>query len=128
MELSNYYPADCPPVIALPVDGEFFRLVDNDPPEFDDFIPHRLKYPNIDYGNRECQACGISLILDIEEIPSIRKMVPGLKGKKLSKGVLSSGMGVGLETPSPKIESHFTWWVPIDVNPWNYFQVITLTG
>lgn len=58
----DYFPENCPPQNARRDNLKVYRLVDNDPPRQNDFVPNKLLYPHINYsGETLCLVCGISV-------------------------------------------------------------------
>ncbi len=90
----NYFPEDCPPPNARHEEISVYRLVDNNPPTKEDFIPNKLLYPHINYTEETlCLACGISVDKTLEGIKRTRKRFRALKKKK-SRWVQSNPMKV----------------------------------
>ena len=61
MQWPGYFPDDCPPQDAQLATGDVYRLVKQNPPESKDFVPLREKKTSEDFGEKECQACGLSV-------------------------------------------------------------------
>ena len=119
----DYYPENCPPVVAEPASGTVYRLVRSDPPQAEDFLstweefPGRFPEPNI-------KISGTSVYTDQKDIPRLKKRIGHLRNRKTAKGELNSTLGMILHTPSYE-KSHHTWWIPIRAEPWLVFKVIS---
>jgi hypothetical protein len=118
-----YFSDDCPPQDSQPASGEVYRLVKNDPPKEDDFLTHKELFPEKDFGDQECQACGVSVSRDADDIPVLKRRVPGLRERMLARGILDSSLGKIKSTPGP-VRSHHTWWVPVGVQRHACFSVV----
>lgn len=128
MQWPDYFPDDCPPQDAQPVTGEVYRLVKKDPPESRDFIPFREKKPSEDFGEKECQACGLSVLKNIEDAVRMKSRARGMEKRLVAKGTLSPHLGRIKRTPSRRFgRSHHTWWVPTEVQPWRIFHVVQIS-
>jgi hypothetical protein len=125
MEWPDYFPSGCPSTNAVPATGQVWRLVLNSPPTADDFIPHKLLFPERDWNEAECKACGLSIYRDARDASRARNRVPALRAHRIASGNLVESDGVMLPTPSHASQSHETWWVPQAVEPWRSFAVIT---
>lgn len=123
----DYFPADCPSQDARPATGEVYRLVKKNPPESEDFIPLREKKPTAGFGEKECQACGLSVLRDVEDALQMRKRARGMAKRLVAKGRLSPCFGKIKHTPSSRDgSSHHRWWVPTEVQPWRVFRVVQI--
>ena len=109
MDWPDYFPKNCPPQNARRDNFKVYRLVDNDPPCQNDFIPNKLLYPHINY-TREilCLACGISVDKTLDGIKRTRKRFRVLRNKKIAVGIIKPNDGFILETEGG---THVTWWV-----------------
>ena len=109
MDWPDYFPKNCPPQNARRDNFKVYRLVDNDPPCQNDFIPKKLLYPHINY-TREilCLACGISVDKTLDGIKRTRKRFRVLRNKKIAVGIIKPNDGFILETGGG---THVTWWV-----------------
>ena len=119
----DFFPNDCPPSKAGPAGGTVFRLVRNNPPTRDDFVPLVLEQPEREFGKRLCQACGVSVYTDIEDVRRLQARVPGHRSKSIAKGELSPDMGLMMPTPTRKESTHTTWWLFEGVDPSPAFEV-----
>ncbi len=126
MNWPDYFPENCPPKTAEEAAIQVYRLVNNDPPNEDDFMSWREQHPNdiCPKGVSECQACGISVFTSLEDVNRARQKVKRLRNKKIAVANLTPNLGRILNTPSRNTgQSHCTWWLPIGVTPWNVFNV-----
>ena len=127
MQWPDYFPDDCPPQDAQPATGDVYRLVKQNPPESKDFIPLREKKTSEDFGERECQACGLSVLGNAEDALRMRKRARGMEKRLIAKGTLNPFLGKIKHTPSSRYgRSHRTWWVPTEVEPWSVFRVVQI--
>jgi hypothetical protein len=121
----EHFPESCPPDMALDPNGEVYRFVSKDPPSEKDFISMRLRKPQEKFEDleKECRACGLSVLSTLEDIEKMRRRLPPMKKKLIAIGNLGSKHGKILHTPSFE-SSHHTWWVPRNIYPWKIFKVI----
>ncbi len=120
-------PLNCPPPKAIGTSNQImYRFVNSDPPTPSDFISLKKKNPGKQYPNStlECQACGLSLYTKKQDAIEVKKKIPRLRKLKIARGTLSPNSGVIKHTPSHNSQCHYTWWMHINQQPWNYFQVI----
>ena len=118
----DYFPDDCPPQDSEPASGEVYRLVKSNPPTEDDFEDYVNLYPERDFRERECRACGLSVFRDVEDASNLRDRVPAMRGHLVARGKLNSELGRMKHTPGRR-QSHFTWWVPVGVECHRFFSV-----
>jgi hypothetical protein len=123
MNWPDYFPEDCPPDFAEDANLEAYRLVDQDPPSEDDFIPHKLLYPDRRYPD-ECKACGLSVFTEINDFIELQRRVPALRGSLISVGNLTPEMGKILPTPY-RGNSHHSWWIPDGMLVAKSFNVVS---
>ena len=119
---------DCPPADAEFASGVVYRIVENNPPDKDDFIPmansRTRNFKGLKTPEQKCIAHGISVFRSIEE---------ALEAKGNSKHLSDSSKPAVAElTPlcglieggtSRRYNSHFTWWPPEDMEIWKLFEV-----
>lgn len=123
MEWPDYFPRLCPPKQASEINGRFYRLILGDVPKGRDFMPHYLLYPTIDWGDRRCEACGLTVFKTVNDCERLKKKVPSMRKRKTASGDLNDTMGKILNTPSKNSKSHHTWWLPVDLKePWLLFE------
>lgn len=72
---------------------------------------------------QECEACGLSVLVDKEEILRIQRRVPRYR-KKIAVANLTEGTGKVKHTPTAEMSSHYTWWIPRDVKPWELVKEV----
>ena len=127
MQYPDYFPDDCPPEDAQPATGDVYRVVKQNPPNSRDFIPFREKQSR-DFGKDECKACGLSVFINFEDAVDMKNRRGGMKNRLIAKGTLNPDLGKIKHTPSnePYGESHHTWWVPAEAEPWNAFHVVQI--
>jgi hypothetical protein len=127
-EWPNSYPPACPPGDAVDAEGEFFRIVDAEPPVESDFWNHHERAAEGMITRRTwsdgCEAAGLSVLQDLEEAKNLREAVGPMRSKKIAHGSLS-GSGVMKASPRSKSQSHHTWWRPVGDQAWISFTVVT---
>lgn len=116
MDWPAFFPEKCPPPSALDASGEVFRLVSKNLPQPSDFRCYRELYPSRDFGEKLCQACGLSIFLDKSDVDRLRRRVPATRKKLLASGQLISAFGKILPTPHGASRSHHTWWLPSGID------------
>ncbi len=128
MEWYNHLSHDCPPSDAKPANGEFFRLIKkiNTSPCADDFRSGRednvgKELPN---GITECQACGLSVLQSLDDVYRLQRRVPVFRKHVAARGSLTPNLGCIKHTPTPRENSHHTWWLLREKKPWKFFQII----
>ena len=67
MRFSIKLPANCPPSSCVHASGELFRIVENNPPNSNDFRCFRERFPD-KQANDECMACGLSVYRDKSDV------------------------------------------------------------
>jgi hypothetical protein len=129
MERSEKFPPNCPPRQANEASGEVYRLVDSDPPVDKDFLSLYELYPNKrgEDPDTECQRSGLSVHTEKSSASKLIKRIPKFKNKKIAVGQLTPDLGLILNTPSRKNDSHHTWWVPAGKKPSMVFQVVDIS-
>lgn len=117
---SEYYPEDCPPDEARSDEVEAYRLVEQFPPNADDFLPTIIEFPHRKFEPEVlCNACGASVYTDIKDIKRTRKRFKGLKNKIIVKGIINKDDGLVLETGHG---SHLTWWLETESPHTNFLE------
>jgi hypothetical protein len=110
----EYFPSDCPPAEARAAAGTLFRFGRKNPPSANDLTCHWQIYEQHREGfvktGRQCQACGLSVYLDIQAARKVRGLIPGLKKAHLYSITLQTADGKLLNTPSNTDPRHHTWW------------------
>ena len=118
-----YFPNDCPPDDAKDTDNKVFRFVADSPLTMSDFRIYKEMHPNQVYGRLECQACGLSVYLDYNDVVEAKRNIPGFSKKQIAVGQLIPGDGVIKPTPSLKDSSHHTWWKNPNIKILDRFNV-----
>ena len=96
-----------------------FRLVGRKGICPEEFRSHAEKDPAT-HGGR-CQACGLSVYTDRDDLEEGRQLVPGMAKKRVVVGTLPEGSGKMMPTPSPTWKTHRTWWVRPGLNAASLF-------
>lgn len=118
-----FFPPGCPPSDAVPAEGTVFRLIAGQAAQEVDAQPHRLRFPEKKYRD-ECQACGLSVYREAEDLQRLKRRVPAHAEKLIARIALEPGMGFLQPTPRKAApDSHHTWWVPDGLAVWQQFQV-----
>ena len=89
----SFYPDHCPPAGATPAEGVVLRLVRNDPPSADDFLPWSVENGRVDK-SKPCQSCAVSVYEKLDDIQKMQRRVPAQRPKSVAEGELKSEMGV----------------------------------
>jgi len=107
-----YFPALCPPIEATEVEGPLYRLISGKVPKPSDFHSYELLYPDRDWGDKACQACGLSthrsLQDGLENYQRLQRRIPSLR-KKIAVAKANHLPGKILNTPSREDRNHYTW-------------------
>ena len=124
MKFRSHIPENCPPEDADVSSGSAYRMVKGDPsPE--DFLSFRELKPDKAYPS-ECIASGLSVYTDAEGIRRLRSRVPRFRKMNVAIGKLDENHGKMKNTPSNMHESHHTWWLAEDIEPWKFFAVVII--
>ena len=123
MNWPTFFPRNCPPAESKAAAGIVYRLINRTTPGPEDFKSHRERFPNRIFSS-ECQACGLSVYTDKDDIARLKKRIPGMRAKQVASGKLDANSGQLLHTSSAEV-SHHTWWLPLGVEPWHDFQVVS---
>ena len=118
-----HYPPGCPGSDPVPADGQVWRIVRSAPPQEKDFKSNRLQQPRKDWGEQECEACGLSVYRTERDAARVRELTPAFRKRLIASATLTASHGVTLSTPRPDFPSHTTWWVLPAVEPWTLFAV-----
>ena len=128
MRFPKYFPNRCPPADCSEASGTFYRTIRGSVPVKEDFLPHWLLKPHkqrewIQKG-KACQACGLSLNANIEDLKRKQEIIPSIRGK-IVEGTLEPKTGKIKSTPTLTDTSHHTWWVPDSIeDPSIFFKVV----
>lgn len=126
MPWPTFFPNGCPPEDSVDASGPVIRMVANDPPLLEDFKSHKELGQIRETGDL-VDACGLSVMVDKEDVPRWRKRYPRLSNTRLkhaATGVLEPRHGKIMPTPSSTSESHHTWWVYDKVDPSPDFTIL----
>ncbi len=111
--MNNYpahYPKDCPPNHAVPASGDVYRFINGTNPKDKDFKSYYELKPNQNWGNKACQARGLSVYLTLRDCIVAIEQIPALKKKCIAKSELLQNHGVIASTPSENTQNHNTFW------------------
>lgn len=100
------YPDACPPACAIPIEGYFYRLCDNNPPTEHDFKTHvdlKIKFPP----KRLCEAKALSFLKDKESADKFKKRFPKFKDKKIVSVHIKVEYGISSAVDR---NGHFNFW------------------
>jgi len=125
MKWPEFFPDSCPPQDSSSATGIVYRLINGQVPKEYDFKPYRQLYPDRVFDIPECQACSLSVYTDKADVVRLKKRIPATRNKKVACGSLNSSCGKLKPTPS-KENSHHSWWVPTDLQPWLTFETVTV--
>lgn len=127
MEWPEYFPPSCPPVTAKKASGKVYRFIDkkHKSPQDKDFLSWKEEHPNEVIQGKECQSCGLSIYISLEEAKRVARLIPKLRKMKIAEGNLVKDSGKIENTPSCNSKDHFTWWIPKNLpKPCNLFYII----
>ncbi|MBL0605799.1 MULTISPECIES: hypothetical protein [Aeromonas] len=117
------FPANCPPKTASHSKDKFYRLVDNFPPDSNDFLRTRDNPTQKDkdfHGAGIINSYGTSFFSKIgDALSTKRKFKKAMASKKIASGVIGDDVGVVMQTYKP---SHHTAWFYTDAVPENCFK------
>jgi len=128
MNWPEHLPKNCPPPKAKDATGEVYRLVNHISPHPDDFRSWREENISKDLPQSvdECQAGGLSVYRDKTDAYGVIKKIPRFKKSRPALGIVTPNLGKILSTPSKTSQSHHTWWIPINTQPWTIFQIVSI--
>jgi hypothetical protein len=128
MTWPDYFPTDCPPNDSHGATGKIFRLVPRNRSVEEGFRCQYLLYPDRIEPGEECNSCGLSVSVTLDDCLKNRKLVRSLKKKTILSASFDKECGK-LKDTSGKIDNHYTWWVPSEINePWIFFAEVDMTG
>lgn len=117
----DYFPEQCPPVEARNEELRVFRLVSQNPPTKEDFLPTTIEQPHRDFDAKDfCFACGVSVFKNIADIRSKMARYKALRKKQIAVCIIQKNDGLVLESFSG---SHVTWWLKTD-SPQSTFRAV----
>jgi hypothetical protein len=126
MQWSNYFPESCPPPEAESRSIVVYRFLANNEISPEDFVTVRQKNPDRKFPEveKECRACSLSVFISREEVIRLQRKVPRWR-RPVATGSLIESSGKLKHTPSPGTNnSHHSWWIPVDIEPWTLFDEI----
>jgi len=126
MSWPDSFPEGCPPSEALPISGIFFRCVNSDPPNQDDFLSAIEKNPRRRNPEDECKLYGVSMYTQIDDIKRLRNISPPFREMQIAQGQLGSEHGVMRNTKSKYGNSHYTMWFFKEIDVSSNFSVIPI--
>lgn len=110
------YPDSCPPSFAKPINGEYFRLCDCNPPTANDFKTHvdaKMSFPPA----KLCEAKALSFFRNEKDANNVKNRFPKLKNKIPVAVNIVPNHGVGLE-----IHGHLNLWEFQGINLLNFIK------
>ena len=125
MKWPEFFPESCPPQDSSDATGGVYRLINGSTPGKRDFKSYREINPSKPYEVPECQVCSLSVYTDKAGIIQLKNRVPATRKKSVSYGELNASYGKIKHTPY-KGDSHHSWWVTPESQPWLIFKRITM--
>ena len=124
MTWPDHFPEDCPPEDTSQGSFRVYYLA-NSPIQPKNFESLKERNPRFSgTSEQECQACGLSIYEEIDDIRRTRRRVKRLRNRVIAVGTITTPqMGVIKPTSSRHGNSHRTWWVPIEIEPWKLFRI-----
>ena len=125
MRWPSNYPEGCPPADSYNADGSLFRLANRSSYAPQDFLSaYALEVKRVDKGTipeirdeySNCQARGLSVYRTYEDTVKAMLKIPSLSKKKALVEVDSNQTGLLKNTPNKRNPSHYTWWIPNDID------------
>jgi hypothetical protein len=117
------FPRECPPATAGEQEITAYRLVKNDPPQAEDFVPVAMNptHPHQPFpAEKLCMACGLSVFQTLDGVRNTRQKFKGFRDRLIAQGDIGLSDGVILKTSA---DSHVTWWTTL-TEPHLKFPVI----
>jgi hypothetical protein len=106
----DHYPKSCPPVKADGVSGNIYRFTNRNNPKHRDFQSYFELRPDEDWGNKACNARGLSVYSTADDCIAAAAAIPALRKKKVCVANLPNESGVIADTPSNNTNNHKTFW------------------
>lgn len=125
MNLSDYFPPNCPPADAQETNRRVYRFVRTNPPTSSDFKSHKELFPTRNFGDEECKACGLSVYTNLDDARLAQRNIPGMAKRLLAQCDLEIQDGRIKATPAFSGESHHTWWKPPSLAIENRFSIVS---
>ena len=125
MKPSRFCPENCPPNDAGEALGKIFRFVQGSPPRREDMRSWAEEGRSPGQGS-ECQRCALSVLVDEDDVPKARKVVPLFRKWKVAVAELVPGQGKLKQTGNN--EWHHSLWVAeaLEATIHERFQVMPL--
>lgn len=128
MDWPLHLPDSCPPSDATSKKITIYRfLFKNNEVCQINFLSKREENPARRYDelDKECKACGLSVLADRDEVIRLQRKVPRYRYPSAVAN-LTEDAGKVKHTPDRrnKMNSHHTWWVPAEIKPWELFGEI----
>lgn len=124
----SHYPTQCPPEEAFTYEGSLYRFINRNNPVPKDFKSYYETKIGNDWGDKACQARGLSVFKTLDDCSEMMRTVPALRKKKVAVATIDSECGLLANTPSTKSKRHCTWWIPKSLsNPCELFEKIDLS-
>jgi len=128
MTWPEWFPVDCPPSSAVPADGSYYRLVENDPVKESDFTAWREEVikgwrRRSWSAAKEAHAAACSVFADLEDVEDVQKATGGTRALKMIALGDITGSGEMEHSPSKTHSSHYSWWRPVEDTAWSGFAV-----
>lgn len=111
MAWPEHYPPDCPPASAEAVEGTYYRLVNHVIPVESDLRSNWQRFPDKQWGNSLCKACGLSIFSTKEDALRTKQRIPAFRDSLIAATAVVPSSGPVLHTPSRHAQSHHTWWL-----------------
>lgn len=122
MKWPHFYPANCPPRGAKPASGKMYRLVQHNPAQAEDFTTPFEENPKRFNNRANVRNCGLSVHKDPQDSERLKRSVRIFKDRQVAEGNLTPKFGKIEHTPSSEFKSHYTWWMPVGIEPWTIFK------
>ncbi|MNZ65677.1 hypothetical protein D3C78_838750 [compost metagenome] len=106
----SHFPDSCPPSHATAVSGLVYRFTNRSNPKHKDFLSYYELNPGHDWGEKACEARGLSVYRAEEDCLAAAARVPALRKKRLAKAFLPHNSGVIAPTKSSNTKNHHTFW------------------
>ncbi|MHB1236601.1 MAG: hypothetical protein ACYCY7_03465 [Gallionella sp.] len=112
----------CPPHEARREELLAYRLVSNDPPIKDDFLPTYMEHPHREFPPKQlCNTRGVSVFKNEHAAHKKKVRFPkGLGDKSIASGKIYEKDGKVMETGS---SHHMTWWLETETPHLNFSLV-----
>lgn len=123
MNWPNYYPENCPPDDAEKPSGLVFRFTYKAKSSRADFKPYHREGKEWKNDCQTCQACGISVYTDLNEVLRVQKRTPAARNKFIARYEVNENDGLIKNTPGNS-PNHHTWWIVEGNQVWERFENI----